>query len=104
MHIFKKGVCLGALFLTHWNLANSKYQSGHGNGGCSRDVYKHAFLYCLCAQAASAVARVIGIYRNALFISAWDCTLSVLLIWAMREPQCVGRQRVSFPRFFCIWP
>ena len=24
----------------------------------------------------------------------------VLLIWAMREPQCVEQQRAGFPRFF----
>lgn len=40
--------------------------------------------------------------RDVMFISAWNCTSSVLLIWAMREPQCVGRLAGKFSTLFCM--
>lgn len=44
--------------------------------------------------------KVNKVYRDVLFISAWDCTSSVLLIWAMREPQCVEWLASKFSTLF----
>ena len=41
--------------------------------------------------------------RDVMFISAWNCTSSVLLIWAMREPQCVGRLAGKFSTLFSVY-
>lgn len=50
--MYWKGVCFDALFLTHWNLANSKYQSRHGE----------ADGHGVCAEGHSYIAFVSWLY------------------------------------------
>ena len=57
--------------------------------------------HILCPLGYNAMCYI-GLFTDAIFISAWALTLSVQLDLAMQEPWYVGRTTGRFHAFLCL--